>query len=111
MGTSTTQENPPADVNPPAEPKPKADPKPRSVAVSAKAIVAAINGDGDDDDPKVVDALQAALYRFGAQDPSMELPRSWQRVQRRIGAEKDDGFATAEQVAVFADRAGLALAK
>lgn len=111
MGTSTTttQETPAADVKP-VEEKPKAEPKTRTAALSTKAILAAIN-DGDDEDPKLVDALQKALYRFGAQDPSMELPRSWQRVQRRIGADVADGVATAEQLAVFADRVGLTLAK
>lgn len=92
MAASTTQK------------KPAADDK----ALSTEAILAAIN-DGAADDPELLDALQTALYVFGAQDPSMELPRSWQRVQRRIGAEHHDGVATAEQVAVFADRVGLAL--
>lgn len=77
------------------------------VGLSVEAILAAINdGSGDQD---LVDALNAAIYRLGAQDPSLELPRSWQRVQRRIGVDPDklDGVATAEQVAAFADRTGL----
>lgn len=71
------------------------------------AVLAAIN-DGADD-RGIVDALNAALYRFGAQDQSMQLPRSWRRVQRRIGVDTDrlDGYATVEQVAVFAARVGL----
>ncbi len=80
-------------------------------SLSVKAILAAINdGDGDQD---LVDALNAAIYRFGAQDPSMELARSWQRVQRRIGVDpnKLDGVATAEQVAQFADRTGLTVTR
>lgn len=109
MGTSTTQETPAADVTAPVEEKPKTR---AATALSTKAILAAIN-DGDDDDPKLIATLQKALYQFGAQDPSMELPRSWLRVQRRIGvdAAKVDGVATAEQVAAFAERAGLAVAK
>jgi hypothetical protein len=79
--------------------------------LSTKAILAAINDDADD--PDTVKALNTALYNFGAQDPSLALPRSWQRVQRRIGVDPDklDGIATAEQVAVFADRVGLAVSK
>lgn len=78
-------------------------------ALSTKAILAAIN-DGADD-PQTVDALNGAFRRLGAQDPSKDLPRSWQRVQRRIGVNPDklDGVATVEQVAAFADRTGLAV--
>ncbi len=81
-------------------------------SLSVKAILAAIN-DGADD-PDAVKALNKALYRFGAQDPSLELPRSWQRVQRRIGVdpaksnqERLDSVATADEVTRFAARAGL----
>lgn len=77
-------------------------------ALSVAVILAAINDGADDQD--LVDALNAAFYRFGAQDPSMELPRSWQRVQRRIGGEAN-GYATAEQVTEFARRAGLTVTK
>lgn len=81
-----------------------------SVKLSTKKVLAVIN-DGEDD-PDTVAALQAALYRFGAQDASMELPLSWQRVQRRLGGDTPtDGFATSEQVAAFADRAGITLVK
>jgi len=73
-------------------------------SLSTKAILAAVN-DGADD-TETVDALNRTFYRFGAQDPSMEMPRSWQRVQRRIGADPD-GVATPEQVAEFAHRAGF----
>lgn len=74
-------------------------------ALDVAEIVAAINdGTGD---PELVDELNAAFYRFGAQDPSMELPRSWQRVQRRIGVEPD-GVATVDQVAEFAHRLAVA---
>lgn len=86
-------------------------PEQEEESLSVEAILAAINdGDGDQD---LVDVLNAAMYRFGAQDPSKELPRSWQRVQRRIGVDPNrlDGVATAEQVAVFADRTGLAVAR
>lgn len=80
------------------------EPEPGPAALSVDTIVDAINdGDGA---PELVDELNAVFYRIGAQDPSLELPRSWQRVQRRIGAEPD-GYATAEQVAEFAHRAGL----
>jgi len=91
--------------------QPAADTAPEPVKLSMKKVLAAINDDADDQD--TVDALNRALYRFGAQDPSMELPRSWQRVQRRIGVDpnKLDGVATADQVAVFADRAGLTLTR
>lgn len=81
-------------------------------SLSGKLIVAAVNADDvEDADPDTVKGLQAALYRFGAQDPSYELPRSWQRVQRRIGVDPDklDGIATAEQVQAFADKAGFEL--
>lgn len=80
-------------------------------SLSGKLIVAAVNA--DDADPDTVKGLQAVLYRFGAQDPSYELPRSWQRVQRRIGVDPDklDGIATLEQVQAFADKAGLELTK
>lgn len=109
MTEASATQTMPADEKPPAvDDKPKPDTKPRTAALSTKGILAAIN-DGADEDRKLVDALQKALYMFGAQDPSMELPRSWQRVQRRIGADPADGVATAEQVAAFADRAGLAL--
>lgn len=79
--------------------------------LSVEAILAAINDGADDQD--LVDALNAAFNRLNAQDPSKELPRSWQRVQRRIGVDpnKLDGVATAEQVALFADRAGLAVTR
>lgn len=83
-------------------------------SLSGKLIVAAVNAaDVDDADPDTVKGLQAVLYRFGAQDPSYELPRSWQRVQRRIGVDPDklDGIATLEQVQAFADKAGLELTK
>lgn len=98
--------------NSPAPTAPTGDPVAVDVerpTLSVKAVVAAVNdGDGD---PDVIAVLNRALYRFGAQDPSMELARSWQRVQRRIGADKLDGIATAEQVAVFADRAGLSVTR
>ncbi len=75
---------------------------------TVEALVAAINdGTGDQ---HTVDILQEALYRAGAQDPSMELPQSWPRVQRRLGVVAD-GIATAEQVVQFADRVGLAVAR
>lgn len=81
-------------------------------ALSVKKILAAVN-DGADD-PDTVKALNEALYRFGAQDPSLELPRSWQRVQRRIGLDPGkpnqdrlDGVATVDEVARFAARVGL----
>lgn len=95
-----------ADATPPAAAEAE-----EPVSLSLKAVLAAIN-DGADD-PETVDALNRVLYRFGAQDPSMQLPRSWQRVQRRIGVdpEKLDGFATAEQVGMFANRAGLTITK
>lgn len=83
-------------------------------SLSAKLIVAAVNADDvDDADTDTVKGLQAALYQFGAQDPSYELPRSWQRVQRRIGVDPDklDGIATAEQVQAFADKVGLELTR
>ncbi|MEU5939400.1 hypothetical protein ABZ807_09435 [Micromonospora sp. NPDC047548] len=95
------------------DPQPAADAAAeQETSLSIKAILAAIN-DGADDDQDLVDTLNAELYRFGAQDPSMELPRSWQRVQRRIGVDPNqhDGVATAEQVAQFADRVGLAVTK
>ncbi|HEY9417484.1 MAG TPA: hypothetical protein VIQ30_22225 [Pseudonocardia sp.] len=95
-----------------AGPRTKRGPRPQANAgLSTEAILAAINdGAGDQD---LVGALNAALYRFGAQDPSKELPLSWQRVQRRIGVDADklDGVATAEQVAAFADRSGLAVSR
>jgi hypothetical protein len=84
---------------------------PEPAELSTKRILAAVN-DGADD-PETIDALNKVLYQFGAQDPSMELPRSWQRVQRRIGVDpaKLDGVATAEQVGQFANRTGLTVAK
>lgn len=83
----------------------------RRVKLAVKDVLAAIN-DGADDSATVAE-LNRALYNFGAQDPSFELPRSWQRVQRRIGVDPDklDGIATAEQVTRFAERAGLTIAK
>lgn len=84
---------------------------PETQELSVKKIMAVVN-DGADD-PATVAELNKALYRFGAQDPSMELPRSWLRVQRRIGVDPDklDGVATAEQVGQFADRTGLTVTK
>ncbi len=75
--------------------------------LTVKAVLAAIN-DGTGDEYTVA-VLNEALYRAGAQDPSMELPRSWQRVQRRLGVDRDhlDGVATVDQVMAFADHAGL----
>ncbi|GAA4681327.1 hypothetical protein [Phytohabitans rumicis] len=88
-----------------------ADATPEPVKLSMRKVLAAIN-DGADD-PDTVAELNRGLYRFGAQDPSFELPRSWQRVQRRIGVDpnKLDGVATAEQVNQFAERAGLTVAR
>lgn len=90
----------------------KRGPRPAAPAgLSTEAILAAINdGSGDQD---LVDVLNAAFNRLNAQDPSKELPRSWQRVQRRLGVDPDklDGVATAEQVALFADRSGLAVTR
>jgi hypothetical protein len=84
-------------------------------SLSCKLVVAAVNADDPDDaDPETVKGLQAALYRFGAQDPSYELPRSWQRVQRRIhleDGEQTDGIATPDQVKKFADKVGIELTK
>ena len=84
---------------------------PAEPELSVKKILAAVN-DGADD-PETVTALNKAFYAFGAQDPSTELPRSWQRVQRRLGVDPDklNGIATAEQVGQFADRAGLTVTK
>jgi len=102
----------------PATPAKKAAPAARPAAqtpepaeLSVKSVMAAIN-DGADD-PDTVDALNKAFYRFGAQDASRELPRSWRRVQRRIGVDPDklDGFATPDQVNLFANRAGLTVTK
>ena len=91
--------------------QPAADTAPEPVKLSTKKVLAAINDGAEDQD--TVDALNAAFYRFGAQDPSKELPRSWQRVQRRIGVDpnKLDGVATAEQVAAFADRTGITVTR
>lgn len=92
-----------APVQPPAATAPDRE------KLTVEAILAAVN-DGADD-AHTVAVLNTALYRAGAQDPSMELPRSWQRVQRRLGLDRDhlDGVATAEQVTAFADQAGLAI--
>ena len=109
MAEAATKKTAPAA---PAEKTPEPpEQTPEPAELSTKRILAAIN-DGEDD-VETVDALNKALYRFGAQDPSLELPRSWQRVQRRIGVdpEKLDGVATAEQVGQFASRAGLAVTK
>ncbi|WP_435589800.1 hypothetical protein [Micromonospora aurantiaca (nom. illeg.)] len=115
--TTTGDQQPPeqpaaADTTPaqqPAANPPEPEPAKR---LSTKAILAAVN-DGADDDQDLIATLNRALYRFGAQDPSMELPRSWQRVQRRIGVDPDklDGVATAGQVAQFAERTGLTLTR
>ncbi|MFI6329863.1 hypothetical protein ACIBBG_16370 [Micromonospora chersina] len=107
--TTQADEQQTPDTTPPPEQTPEAEP---AKALSTKAILAAVN-DGDDDDQDLIDTLNKALYRFGAQDPSKELPRSWQRVQRRIGVDpnKLDGVATVEQVAAFADRTGLTVTR
>lgn len=84
--------------------KPERSEQPETLDVAE--IVAAINDGGGD--PHLVAVLNQAIYQAGAQDPSMELPRSWQRVQRRLRVEAD-GFATAEQVVEFARHAGLGI--
>lgn len=99
----------PQDPNPAPTAEIAADP----VKLSTKKILAVVNDGAGDEDPETAAALQKALYGFGAQDPSLEFPRSWQRVQRRIGVDPDklDGVATAEQVAQFADRTGIQLSR
>lgn len=83
--------------------------------LSAKKVLQAVNAeDPDDADPDTVQVLNDVLLRFGAQDPSRELPRSWQRVQRRIKLEDNetpDGIATPEQIKKFAAKAGVELTR
>ena len=100
---------PAAQTPPPAAPPAEQTPEPAELSV--KNVMAVINDGADDAD--TVDALNRAFYRFGAQDASRELPRSWRRVQRRIGVDPDklDGFATPDQVNLFANRAGLTVTK
>lgn len=96
-------------------PVPAAEPE-EPVTLSMKAMLAAIN-DGADD-PETVAVLNKVFRNFGAQDPSFEMPRSWQRVQRRIGLDPDkpnqerlDGIATVDEVNRFAYKTGLNITK
>lgn len=120
MPRAATTRQPAADPQPEVQPEPAADPQPAADAererkkLSVRKILAAINDGADDSEHTyTIAVLNQALYDFGAQDPSRELPRSWQRVQRRIGLDPEkpgdrfDGVATADEVGRFAARVGL----